>query len=367
MKRILMMTAATVAFAGAAQAGGIDRSGQGLGALWETGRYAELTFGSITPSVDGTDLLGGPTGSVANDYLQIGLSYKFDINDKLSFALILDQPFGADVVYAPTSPLLGGTVADASATSLTGIMRYKMGSGFSVHGGVRADKADAFVNLGGLAYGPLNGYNVTLDSDMAPGYVVGFAYEKPEIALRVALTYNSAIKHSFNTVERIGAVQVAPGSVTDVDLPQSVNLDFQSGVAKDTLVFGQIRWVDWSSFRLDPIFFTTAAGSGLIDLEDTTTFTLGVGRRFNEHWAGSISVLYEDRGDPLVSPLAPTTGKLGLTIGASYTKDNMKISMGINYTELGDAQPETGTPDTARANMTSNSAIGVGVKVGWSF
>ena len=45
----------------------------------------------------------------------------------------------------------------------------------------------------------------------------------------------------------------------------------------------------------------------------------------------------------------------------------MKITTGINYTKLGDAQPETGTPDVARANFTGNSALGVGVRVGFSF
>ena len=38
---------------------------------------------------------------------------------------------------------------------------------------------------------------------------------------------------------------------TPIDPPQSVNLDFQTGIAKDTLLFGQIRWVDWSNTPID--------------------------------------------------------------------------------------------------------------------
>lgn len=381
MKRILMTTAAAVALAGSAQAGGIDRSGQGLGALFETGRYVELSFGSVQPSIDGRDLLGNPTGSVGPDYTQLSLSYKQDINDKLSFALVLDQPFGANVKYdgSPATTLLGGTNADASATSLTGILRYKLGNGMSVHGGIRATKSEATVGLTGRAYGPLNGYKVDLASDTAAGYLVGAAFEKPEIALRVAVTYHSATTHKFSTVETgpvfdpdgPGPIPAGPylngSSVTEVDLPQSVNLDFQSGVAKDTLVFGQIRWADWSAFRLDPQRFKAVTGGGLIDLDDSITYSLGVGRKFNDNWAGALSVSYEDKGDPLVSPLAPTNGKFGVTLGATYTRDNMKISMGVNYTKVGDAQPETGTPDTARALMTNNDAIGFGMKIGFSF
>ena len=69
----------------------------------------------------------------------------------------------------------------------------------------------------------------------------------------------------------------------------------------------------------------------------------------------------------LVSPLAPTNGKKGITLAAIYTRDNMKISTGINYTKLGDADPETGTPDTARANMRDSDVFGIGVRVGFTF
>ncbi|MFN4191705.1 MAG: OmpP1/FadL family transporter [Tabrizicola sp.] len=363
MKRILMASVAVLAAASGAMAGGIDRSGQGLGALFEKGRYLELSFGLASPSITGRDVATAPTGDVGNTYTQLGFSYKYDINDQLSMALNVDQPFGADIEYALTSPVLGGTLAKAKTYAVTGILRYKFNEAFSVHGGLRMQHAKGNIRLQGLAYEPLSGYDVQLAGDWAPGYLVGVAYEKPEIALRVALTYNSAIKHEMGTTQTI--VPPATGTVTEVETPQSVNLDFQTGVAKDTLVFGQIRWADWSSFKIDPVNFP---GDGLVDLEDTVTYTLGVARRFNENWAGSFSLNYEGKGtDDLVSPLAPTNGRFGATIGAIYTMDNMKITAGINYTKLGDARPETGTPDTARATMTGNYAVGVGVKVGWSF
>ncbi len=364
MKLFLMASVAVIAGATGAVAGGIDRSGQGLGALFEKGRYMELSFGLASPTIEGVDVAAQPTGDVAGTYSQLGFSYKYDINEKLSMAVNLDQPFGADISYGATTPLLGGTSAKADTYAVTGILRYKFNEAFSVHGGLRMQHASGTITLNGLAYGgpPLSGYRVDLAGDWAPGYLIGVAYEKPEIALRVALTYNSAVKHNFDTT------QTAPfpsGVVTEVETPQSVNLDFQTGVAKDTLVFGQIRWVDWTSFLIDPVGFP---GNGLVELEDTVTYTLGVGRRFNENWAGSISVNYEGKGtDDLVSPLAPTNGRIGATLGAIYTMDNMKITAGINYTKVGDARPETGTPDVARASMTGNSVVGIGVKVGWSF
>ena len=369
MKKTTLAAGLFVASATMASSGGIDRSGQGLGVLFEKGRYVELSFGSVKPSVSGRDVAAQPTGSVAADYTQIALSYKYDINDKLSFGLVIDQPFGAEVLYAPTSPVLGGTNAIAKATAVTGLLRYKFTDAFSAHVGIKAQRSNAFIKLQGLGYGALSGYTVSLESDTAPGYVVGVAFEKPEIAMRVALTYNSEVKHKFNTIENslpgpLAALNGVP-STTTVTTPQSVNLDFQSGVAKDTLVFGQIRWVDWSSFRLTPRGFGLATGGGsLINLEDTITYSLGVGRRFNESWAGSVSVSYETKGNTNVSPLAPTAGRLGLTLAGVYTNDNMKITAGINYTKLGNATAVTAGPVAAFAD---NSAVGIGIKVGWSF
>ena len=164
----------------------------------------------------------------------------------------------------------------------------------------------------------------------------------------------------------IPAVPLLSGtSTTKVKTPKSWNLEFQTGVAADTLVFGSIRWVDWSSFLVDPENFVRVTGAGLVELEDTTTYTLGVGRKFTENWSGSASFSFEKSGNDLVSPLAPTNGKKGITLAAIYTRDNMKITTGINYTKLGDASPETS--DVARAQIRDADLVGVGVKVGFTF
>jgi long-subunit fatty acid transport protein len=379
MRKSILAASILALSAAAANAGGIDRSGQGIGILFEKGRVVELSYGRVSPDVSGNDVAifgGGSSGDVAAGYNQIALAFKMDFGDKLSGALIIDQPFGADVLYGPGSVALGGTFARAESTSITGVLRYKINTAFSVHGGLRANRASGEIGLRGAAYRPagsppgsgFDGYTVELADNTAIGYLVGVAYEKPEIALRVALTYNSDLDHEFDTIETVGGGAVVVGTTpTDVTLPQSVNLDFQTGIAKDTLLFGQVRWVDWSAFKVDPAFFTPRAGGGLISLDDSITYSIGVGRRFTENWAGSVSIQYEDDGDPLVSPLAPTNGRFGVTLGAVYTKDNLKISSGINYTWLGDAQPETGTPDTARADFTDNTSVGIGVRVAYTF
>ena len=369
MKRLLTSAAALAVAAGAAQAGGVDRSGQAIGIIFEKGNYVELSYGVINPSVTGRDKAafgGNPTGSVADNHTLPGLAMNYRFNDQLSAALIYEQAYGADIAYPlGNSVAFGGTSAKLSSDVVTGILRYKFDDNWSVHGGVRASKASGEVALTGAAYGPISGYNVSFDDAWGTGYLVGAAYERPDIALRVALTYFSKVTHDLDTIERVGPVQVDPASVTSVDTPQAVNLDFQTGVAKDTLVFGSVRWVDWSSFLIDPRWLVGTTGSGLVSLEDTTTYTLGVGRKFSDNWSGSMFVTYEPEGNPLVSPLAPTNGYRGIGLAAVYTKDNLKLTVGARYLDLGDAQPRTS--GVGRADMTDNHAVAVGVRVGWSF
>ncbi|CUH82175.1 Outer membrane protein transport protein (OMPP1/FadL/TodX) [Tritonibacter multivorans] len=382
MKNVTAASAALALMSTTALAGGLDRSGQPIGIIFEEGTYAEFGFAISNPDVSGTDLLGNETGNVANNFSSISGGYKTDLNDKMSVSLIFDQPFGVDVEYpggtgiTPTpgdDPLLQGTMARADSNSITALLRYKFDNNVSVHGGIRYQEVDGEVTLSGDAYNtmqPASGYNVKVNKDGALGWVAGAAYEKPEIALRVALTYSSEIEHDFALNETFPAILAPflPGGTnefptsTKTKTPQSVNLDFQSGIAKDTLVFGGVRWAQHSKTNLIPPAF----GRDLIGLDDTYTYTLGVGRRFNENWSGSLAVIYEDEGeDDLVSPLAPTNGMKAIRLGVQYKTDKIKVQGGLRYTKVGDAIAAPG--DTAAANMRDNDVLSLGFKVGYYF
>lgn len=374
---LLTTSVALMLAAGPALAGGIERSPQSIAPIFEPGRYLEIGLSHVNPTVSGYDLIpGNPgTGDVANSYTAWTLAYKQDLTPNLSAAIIVDTPFGADTFYpASRSIMLGGTYAKVETTSVTGILRWHNDSGFGVHGGVRMLRSDASVGLNGMAYGGVSGYSVRFDRDTSWGWLLGASYEVPDIAARVALTFNSSIKHDFRTTQDFSATMAGAAydlttviNQTEVRTPRSWNLDFQTGIAEDTLLFGSIRWVKWSEFRVDPEPFTTITGDGLVDLEDSTTLTLGIGRKFTDQWSGSASFTFEKRGKDLVSPLAPVSGRRGITLAAIHTRDNIKLTTGINYTWLGDAKPETGTPDVARAQMKDNHALSVGMRLGISF
>lgn len=372
MKFAVISGAALLVLSGQAGAVGLDRSNQDISAIFEDGNAVGLSFGYVAPSVTGADLPsfgGAGHDGVAETFSQIGASLKYQLNPQLSAALIFDQPFGADIVYpgAPATTMLGGTEARLDSQALTFLGRYEVNDALSVHAGVRGVILSGDITLSGLAYGGLSGYNVVLESNSGVGYVVGAAVERPEIALRLAITYQSAITHDFNSIETVNGATVNPGSTTTVETPDAINIDFQTGIAKDTLLFGQIRHARYSNTQVSPDFFAAQTGGGsLTDIDDGTSYSLGVGRRFTDAVSASFSVGYEASGDPLVSPLSPTNGKVSVGVGGEYQlTDAVTVGGGVRYTVFGTAQPETS--DVARAEFGDNSAVAMGLQVGYNF
>ncbi|WP_417472154.1 OmpP1/FadL family transporter [Leisingera sp.] len=374
MKRYLATSAALALVSGGAMASGLDRTGQPIGIIFEEGSYVEFSAATTSVDLSGNDRTnlnpaGSASGDVGERFNMFGAGYKRDINEQLSFALIFDQPWGVDVNYpVGGSALLGGTTAQADSNALTALLRYKFNERFSVHGGIRYQEIDGEINLAGAAYTSIGGqYNVRVNKDGAFGWVAGVAYEVPEIALRAALTYSSEIEHDFDLNETFATGATAATS-TKTKTPQSVNLDLQTGIAKDTLLFGGIRWAEHSVTDLVVPGLSGLARRSvdLIDLDDSITYTLGVGRKFNENWSGSLALIYADvDGDQLVSPLAPTHGYEAIRLGVQYKQDQMTVSAGIRYTDLGDAVASPGGNPVA--DFRDNKAISFGVKVGYHF
>jgi len=343
-----------------AQAAGVERSTQSAAILFETGNMIEFSLGRVSPSVSGT--LGAvPTVTsrdMAKTYLQLGGALKYKINNRLDAAIIIDQPFGADVAYpVGTGYPLAGSTAELNSFSVTGLVKYRTPSNISVYGGLRYQTMEAFASLT-----TTTPYNVTSKKDGGLGYVLGVAYELPEIALRMALTYNSKIKHKIATLE--GGLLA---TTTNVNSPQSVNLEFQSGVAANTLVYGSARWVEWSKFEIAPAGYVGAVGRPLVSYpKNATAFNLGVGRKLNDTWSVSASVGYEKAWGGPSSNLGPTDGRKSLTLGAVYKLGNMKITGGVSYIRVGNTLTES-NPGSRLGNFNDNKVIGVGVKVGYSF
>jgi long-subunit fatty acid transport protein len=372
MKYYLSSVTAACLLAGGAYAGALDRTGQPADVLFEKGRYAEFNFGYVSPDITGvnTNRFLGPIGAQSGDIgvsnFNFGAAYKADINEAWSYAFIIDEPFKAEVDY-PTMPTYFGSDSSAefNSTAVTGILKYDFPTGFSVYGGIRLQEVDA-----NAAIAFAGNYEVETNNDWGVGYVAGAAYQRPDIALRISLTYSSEISHENDVTESVNTRRgrATFESTAEFETPQSLNLEFQTGVAANTLVYGSVRWVDWSDFDLSPDVYSSPliAGQPLLSYEDDIiTYNLGLARRVNENWAFAGSVSYEKNTGNLFTNLGPADGATSLALAAIYTMDKVKITTGVRYTMIGDTT--TAVQGIPAAEFNDNDAISFGVKIGYYF
>jgi long-chain fatty acid transport protein len=366
MKHMITALGALVMTTSLAHAGGIDRSGSNYSALFDSGRVLTLGFSNVSPDVSGvfTHPKAGaiPTGNMAQSYSTLSFSYKADLNDKLAYAFFINSPYGADALYS--TGIYTGLEAHWKSSQVSALLKYKLSDRASVYGGLRTDTASAEINIPAQMLKPIGPYHAKSSTDMAMGYVVGAAYEIPDIALRVGLTYESEITHNFDTKESFAAIAggAALNGTAEIKMPQSLALDFQTGVAKDTLVFGQVRWTEWSAWHVRPSIYDSVVHQEVTGFStDVIGYQLGVGRKINENLSLFVRAGYEASDGKVASRLAPTDGRSSVGFGGSWKQDKMKITGGIEYVTLGDAVDASGT------KFEGNTAVGIGFNVAFSF
>ncbi len=419
MRNIIAGTCTAWLCASLAQAGGIERNTNDYGKLFDDGNQISFALSYVNPDVSGTyspvalgaALLTGvgvgvaETGNMSRSYNTLSTSYTGQFSEKLSFGLFQNDAYGADSFY--TQGFYTGLRAEWNSDQLAAVLRYEIADNVSVIGGLRyvqseaditipdqmirastgaralelADAATAAALGGDLALAATLGaqaaalntivtttppggltYNAQGDKRGDLGYVLGFAYEIPDIALRIGLTWESEIQHDFDSAEQLVGFGVDAMNTTSVIMPQSIALDFQTGIAKDTLLFGQVKWTEWSKWEVRTPEYEAITGGEVTGFDnDTVSWQLGVGRRFSEYTSGFAQLGYEKAHGGVASRLSPTDGRISFGVGGQYTKANVKIRGGIQYIKLGDAVVADGT------EFNGNSAIAAGGSITLTF
>ncbi len=341
MKKLIVALAALAATAGNLQAGSIDRNFLDTAVLFEKGNVLKFGAYHASPSLKGrfpAALGGGSTGDGGDSFQNYNASIKYQVNDRISLALLFDQPYGADIAFGGS--FYNGLAADWETKAITAIGRYKFANNVSVYAGPRLLRTDASIfvpqstlQLGGL---PASFSAKSRKTDEL-GFVVGVAYEKPEIALRVSLTYQSAVDQKVGVAEAFNPPVLPPAVTrTEVELPQVVQFDFQTGIAPKTLLFGMVRWSDWSEFGVRTQQFGLITGQKVADvLDDIWTVRLGVGRQITDKLSGFVRATWEPQNNSTLSRVAPTDGRFAVGLGGSYNFGRAKLTVGGEYIDLG--------------------------------
>ena len=399
---LLSLLPSTSVFAAA-----LDRSGQSIAPFLQPGNYFEAGISVLDPDVSGKDTSQNDTGDMANYYYSPNAALKLQATEHFSIGLIYDQPYGANAQYSGKNnfvenrplPFQDGTSVTVKTENLNLLFGYQPSQNWKLYAGAVYQTLDANVLLRGLSYSAYSGYDFKTGRDEAVGWLAGVAYQIPEIALKTSLTYRAKIKHEMNAYEKhaiagltgnagfdalLNNINNSQGE-TEITTPQSVNLDFQTGIMADTVAFANLRWVNWKDFAIRPYKFGAAsilppivASTGKKDgfdlvayTEDQYSITTGVGRKLNDQWAGNVSVGWDSGAGNPVTTLGPTEGYWNLGLGVQYSPTPATfIAGGVKYFWLGDAKAQSGsqfnTPGYV-ADFKNNDAIAYGLKIGYKF
>jgi long-subunit fatty acid transport protein len=336
-----------------------------------------VSFGSVRKDFSVNGSAFGTTKSLIGDRSASNLSAKYQVNDKLSLGLtaydsgaihINYQGAGGQGPGALTNINTAGPKVNLESDSLALMARYSIGEGFSLTGGLRYDKysvADADIfRLAATTLKP----SVSSATDTVPVFAV--AYSKPDIALRVELLIQGKADVEMLTSCAYAAPFSCSTDKSTGGLAQFTTLNFQSGIMEDTLLFGSVHKGKWSKSQLSvadtgadaPLNVPLGQAGPTSAFEDSTEFSLGLGRKFNDKFSASVSYNWEKAGDGTTGSLFTVNdGYKGITIGGKYTIDNIELSAGYNYTKLGKVVYNS------LNTLEENSVSAVGAKVTFRF
>ena len=348
IKKVATTTAILAAGTSTAFAGGLDRVTFSSNILYEEGTYAEATYGLTTPKVSSSSL-PPVIGSVAKSFKTAKLGFKTDITDKFAIAVTYtNQPVGADINYGPL-----GVSGVVDGQNINALGKYQFSDRISAYAGVKYQYLSGAITIPGLT--------VVASGEGEYGYIAGAAYEIPDIKLRVALSFESEIDYSFTST-----ANGAPTGAITAGTPDTWTLEFRSGVAANTLVFGSIRYAQWADTQIDiPAFLLATGSTRITNFTNVTTYELGVAYRFNEKFVGFTALGYEKSDNVPQGGFAPPDGQFDISFGGQLdVGKGFKVASSIKYSKRGDSILSSVAPG---ARFDDNSVLTVGIKLSKNF
>ena len=279
------------------------------------------------------------------------------------------------------------TQVEVRTESITGILGAKFGANkeFQAYGGPVAQRVKADVKLRGDAYSSAKGYTTHISNDQDYGWIAGMAYSKPEIALKAALTYRSEIKHNAKAFETF-PIATAAGATAglalpttrhsdiEINTPESVNFDFQTGINPTMLATAKVRWVPWSDFAIVPSLYNDVSkvstkddeGLALVSYdEDQWQVELGLAKRMTPALAVTGTVGWDSGAGNPVTSLGPIEGYYSAGLGAKYNvTENWAVSAGGKYLWFGDAEGQIPNKNIV-SDFEDNDGFALGVKLSY--
>ena len=386
-------------FSGSGYAAAFEQSNQSIQSFFEKNHYAEVSLAWVRPDISGQvqhteelqqlGIIDFSTGNLAHSQWVSNAALKFQLNPQVSWGLIYDRPYSIDIAYHYDPVFAGAALPIEAATiqfeshNLTSLIGFQPDADWNFYTGLSYQSLEGNLYLSGQTFYIFNGYRATFERDPAWGWLAGISYQIPEYFFRTALTYRSAITHHNKTTESI-IVGTNPAPYTEIQTPQSVNLDFQTALTDQNALYGTLRWSNWQNFVIQPpkfgavidyaaLQFPEVKPFRMIDYrEDQWSGKIGLAHQWSSFGINSIELLWDSGTGNPASTLNPSDGYWGIGLGHLYKiQETWDIATGLYYLkfqkpEISSSEPMT--PQIAGLSAVSeNSALILALKLGYHF
>lgn len=386
-------------------AAGMEKSDQSILAFLEPNHYVELSYAGLYADVSGQlpqheqfKQLGVEdfsTGNLVNNYHFVNAAAKLQMAPQLSFGLIYDQPYGVDLSYEyrPQSfagkQLLESGQFNFKSQNLSMLLGYQPNTNWNIYAGGIYQQFEGELKVFGANYSAMSGYHAQLKQSSGHGWLAGLSYQIPEYAVKTAITYRSKINHQSAITEDVAAqtLSIIPSAKTQITTPQSVNLDLQTGLTPSNILYGNLRWVNWKDFEIQPRQFGAVVKIAaeqypelikpfnLIDYnKDQWSVKLGLAHVFSQQWVATTDISWDSGNANPAGTLNPSDGFYALGLGALYNINPQSfISYGVKYFKFNKAKVSDLDANTSIVQNSTlsevghNDAFAHGIRVGYRF
>lgn len=355
-------------------AAGLERSNQSIQAFFEKGNYAEVSMLQVNPNVSGkvqpVSSAGNPefsTGDMVNNQHYFQAALKLQPHPQVSVALLFDQPFFTDVDYQfdTNQPLSEIADVEFDSNNMTALVGYQPNANWNLFTGVSYQSFSGNLRIGTHVENFYVDYAVHFPKDHAWGWLVGASYQLPEYAFNTAITYRSKIKHHTNASESFWGfpLEIAPQHATTIQTPESINLDFQTGLPAQNFLYASLRWVNWQDFEIQPTQYAAMLQQvpnmnlNLIDYQKNQwSVRLGLAHQWSPKWITAVEGLWDSGAGNPASSLNPVDGYVGVGTGAVYHFDPKTFMIaGLHYLHF--TKPDTLQPQSLITQISSFSSL----------
>lgn len=376
----------------------------------------------LAPPLAGANDDGGSNALVPNFY------YVRPINEKMTFGLGVNAPFGLEVTY--NDDWIGRYLATNSEMKTINInpsVSWKANDKLSLGAGVSAQYIDVTLGrsinsaglclqvAGALLSSPaLQGQcaaalapgQSTADSkgeisgdDLSYGFNLGLLYEPTE-QTRIGVSYRSKVNHTlegdadFTVNSALGSVFASdPGSqailnqiialelsdqsniTAKANLPDSASFSIAHNLNNKLELLGDVTWTGWSSF--EELRVLKADGTPLTvtpeQWDDSYRVSVGGNYKYSDKLTLRTGVAFDETPIPnaqLRTPRIPGNDRTWISFGAGY-KVNKKLSLDFGYSHLFvDDTPIDHTDTEVATNLTGEYEADVDIfsaQANWKF